>query len=1331
MTSKQDATANGGGNAANAGFLPGGFGAALRLLFKASNFGHFPRLLREGPAPLARLAIQMHNTAEIMRLLRGGKPLVFISSFPRSGNTWIRYLLADAFLQIRGVATATELPVHPDKIVPGFLLQLDCPAGWERPGARRSGEDARDVSANAGTIWGRAASAGAAGSAAAPPFRGCKHVYLYRSPEDALVSLFHFDGHHKQAKFKAAAGVDAFCRANLPSWEENVASYLRAEEEGYPVLFVPYELVLQYPAEILSHLLRWLGVRHDGATVERAVSNMQFNKMREVEARSLSNEEAFFFRRGCKGSGRAELQPCHHGHHSGEDRAIDGAGQRPRVDASSRSSAILPPRKPRRFAGTPPSKTASPDGCRPWQNSKFSRRSAFVFLRAARKPNQLHERPNRPELICAHPRLPGKQTVAPPADCSVLAGLLGAALAVLFLRSFLPHQILFANDGPLGAMVQECNRLPGRFLGTWRNYLWIGLEAPSAAPTLSAVFGTLFQPVLFLKFYAPATLFFLGFSAWLYFRQLEFSPPVCVLGGIAAGLNMHFFSTACWGLGAWNVSAGMIFLALAALSAKSIKPAWARAVLAGLAVGMNLMEGYDVGAILSIYVGVFVLFRAFSEESGFARKTLSALRTEFLVIVFAGLIAAHTIHSLVGTQIEGIAGTGQDVETKELRWNFATQWSLPKVETLRLVTPGLFGYRLAANISSRDKSSAYWGLVGQDPRIPQLRSDDPQVRAKVVAQMAAIYPITPDQQKGLDSTDRPIRQATAAAIIQHFGFLIRHSGTGEYAGVLAALLALFALANSCRGPNTPFSPTERRAVWFWGVAALVSMLAAWGRHGFLYALLYRLPYFSTIRNPVKFLHPFHIIWIILAGYGLEVLHRRYLLNTVRRTASLSAHLQSWWSRAAGFEKKWVGACALVLAASAAGWALLLFCSQSRLVPYLANRGFQVWAPKMAGFCAGEAAWFLGFLFLAAGALAIILSGAWSGARAKMAWICLGAILVLDLGRTDQPWIHYFDYEKKYAPNAVTDFLAAKKPYEQRVIGRFSPRRLGSSNSRTALGPLYNNWEQNDFPYRDIQCLDFAEMPRMPEMDDAYLHNFEIHGDDSTNPDLWPAARLWELTGTRYILMGSGIAPMLNKFADPAQRGFHVVMGLRIAPKEAGQPFEDVGDMTVASDPGATNAIIEYNHVLPRAKLFAYWETPTNGEATLATLLSSNFIPAQTVLLWTNTPVTQAAGDPKADAGTVEITDYHARAIKLRAAAKLPAVLLLNERFAPSWSVLVDQQPARLLRCNYIMRGVFLTPGEHTVEFRYHPSLTTLYVSLGGWAAGLLLAGCLVWRARRA
>ena len=73
------------------------------------------------------------------------------------------------------------------------------------------------------------------------------------------------------------------------------------------------------------------------------------------------------------------------------------------------------------------------------------------------------------------------------------------------------------------------------------------------------------------------------------------------------------------------------------------------------------------------------------------------------------------------------------------------------------------------------------------------------------------------------------------------------------------------------------------------------------------------------------------------------------------------------------------------------------------------------------------------------------------------------------------------------------------------------------------------------------------------------------------------------------------------------------------------------------------------------------------------------------------------------------------------AAKAPSVLLLNDRIAPGWTVSVDQMPAKLLRCNFIMRGVFLSPGEHVVEFKFQPPLWTLYVSLAGCLALIILS----------
>ena len=48
-----------------------------------------------------------------------------------------------------------------------------------------------------------------------------------------------------------------------------------------------------------------------------------------------------------------------------------------------------------------------------------------------------------------------------------------------------------------------------------------------------------------------------------------------------------------------------------------------------------------------------------------------------------------------------------------------------------------------------------------------------------------------------------------------------------------------------------------------------------------------------------------------------------------------------------------------------------------------------------------------------------------------------------------------------------------------------------------------------------------------------------------------------------------------------------------------------------------------------------------------------------------------------------------RHIVFAANATAPSVLLLNDKYDPNWHVTVDGKPAELLRCNFIMRGVYL------------------------------------------
>ncbi len=902
-----------------------------------------------------------------------------------------------------------------------------------------------------------------------------------------------------------------------------------------------------------------------------------------------------------------------------------------------------------------------------------------------------------------------------------MAGLLGVVLAVLFHQSFAPHQILFANDGPLGVLKADCNRLPDRFAGTWRELAWLGNEAPAASPTISTLLQTVLSAETYLKIYAPFTLFFVGFSAWVFFRQLRFNPAVCVLGAVAAGLNMHFVSVACWGLGAWNIAAGAAFLALAALSSKSIKQTWAKAILAGLAVGMGLMEGFDLGAILSICIGVFVVFWALTEGAApIGQRIVSAVVAEALVIFFAGFIAAHTISSLIQTQIEGVASMEQDVATKQQRWNAATQWSLPKLETLEIFVPGLFGYRLSPNITQPDHSSAYWGLIGQDPRIPLLQSSDVKVRQDT----ATVIKVSPEMVKALDTDDPQARMTAIVAVTKKAGIYWRYSGSGECAGVLVSLLAIFALANLWRA-NTPLSKAERLGVGFWGVVALFSVLAAWGRHGFLYRVLYHLPYFSTMRNPIKFLHPFHIAWVILAAYGLEALWRRYLRGPAMSAPSPPTRLQRWWGKVAEFEMKWTVFSLLLVAASVVGF-LVLKHSRPVLIPYLESENFpSLLAVQITGFTLSAVVWFIVYLTLSVLVLISILGGAWTGAGAKVAWVFLAALMIGDLARADMPWIRYYDYSEKYSLNPVVDLLQ-DKPYEHRVIGKLEPRGPGSGIT-PGFGELYFFWLQNDFPYHNIQSLDFAQAPHLPDLDRNFLKTFELQGTDIHATDLWPAMRLWQLTNTRYVLATANAVDMLNSRVDPSHHSFQIQSFFDVHPKlGAPTPLSDLGDLTVGTgDSKGQFGVIEFTGTLPRAKLYSNWQIPTNDNATLQLLASRSFDPAKTVLLSNENPPSQPPGSPTADPGTVTITRYQPKRVQLQADAKTPAVLLLNDRFATDWKAWVDQKPAPIMRCNYLMRGLFLTPGSHRVDFQFKPSLKTLYVSLCAFGVGLALAGYLV------
>ena len=849
----------------------------------------------------------------------------------------------------------------------------------------------------------------------------------------------------------------------------------------------------------------------------------------------------------------------------------------------------------------------------------------------------------------------------------VLAGI----LILFFHGSFEPGQVLFANDAPPGALQPHAIEPWSNFHGSWLDSNWVGSAAVSALPTFTNILFALVCQFLslpiYFKIYAPTALLMLGLAAWFFFRKLGFRGVVCVLGAMAALLNSDPLSYACWGLATLPLGMAATFLALAAVASGSTGRRLPKLILAGCAVGLSVMETYDNGAIFSLYVAAFALFQAVGEPGQPAAKLLKGIGRVALIALCSALVATQAIDSLIATQVKGIAGMAQDRETRLGRWNEATQWSLPKLETLRLVVPGLFGYRL-----DTPGGGNYWGRVGRDPAWDDYLA-----------------------QPNPDPANRPI------------GYL-RHSGSGFYAGVFVVLVALWASAQALRQQRSPFTDEERRFVRFWSVAALVSLLLAFGRHAPFYQLIYALPYSSTIRSPVKFLHPLNLSLIVLFGYGLNALWRSRVETVSPKLQAIPDQFRSWWKSAAAPDRRWTMGMITTLGASLVGW-LIYAASKAELARYLLKVGFGSGplADQIAGSSMREVGWFVLFLAGSVGLVGLILSGALSGRRAKWAGVAAGVLLVADLGRANTPWRLYYDYKEKYATNPLIEFLR-QNPHEQRVIGLFLP--WGNEPAMKLQEPLQEiyqiEWAQHHFQYYRIQSLDIVQMARMGEDTVAYKKALGA-----------APIRLWELTNTRYLLTLAAAVEPLNLQLDPVKKRFRLHTAFALQQNHPGGPI-----LTVTNATGPYG-LLEFTGALPRARLFSRWEVSTNDAATLARLASPAFDPAETVLVSDELPPPDPAST-NASPGRVEFDHYQPKAIRLKAENAVPSVLLLNDHYHPDWRVYVDGTAAPLLRCNYLMRGVRLEPGLHTVEFRFEPSANALYVSLAALALGVVLLGVL-------
>jgi serine/threonine protein kinase len=876
---------------------------------------------------------------------------------------------------------------------------------------------------------------------------------------------------------------------------------------------------------------------------------------------------------------------------------------------------------------------------------------------------------------------PGQPAIASKRDVLIALAVLSGLLALLFWRSFIPGNVLFSNDRPLGSLKSAWMQLPSGLTGRWVDLNSLGFNGGSLVESITTLLLWGLGPLGSSKFLAPLTLCILGMYSWFSFRRLGLTRTASLLGALSVALSSGFLSTACWGITERVMGIGMSYLSIGLVAAGERAARrferWAFYALAGLAVGVGILESADVGAVFGLIVLAYVVYCSLIEPCPFSARLARGLGRTLIVSAFAVLMAGQALLGLFNSSVAG-PRVRQDPQSRAEHWRWAAQWSLPKRETVGLLVPGLFGYRMDS-----PGGGDYWGGIGRDPAIDEWLAGDRR---------------GPQPPPGG----------------------MRFVGGGNYLGVLVVLVAVWSALRALQRSDGVFAAPEKKRLWFWSALAVICLLLAFGRFAPFYRLIYALPYFSTFRNPIKFLDSMVLAVSVLFAYGLNGLWRHYFRPADANSVSLGLQLGNWWRQGDRFDRRWTIGCAVVLGLSLVAW-LVYAASRGAFERYLETVGFDRSATQaIASFSTRQVGWFVLFFVLGAGLMVFILSGAFTGARANRVALLMGLLLVVDLGRANLPWIIYWDYHDKYASNPVIELLR-NKPYENRVSflptwfqGVQMPELLQSESleAQSLVGALYRiEWTQHHFPYFDIQSLDVIQQPRMPQDLAAFEAALRF---DYTPKTLPLITRRWELTNTRYLLGAAGFLNFLNQEFDPVQRRFKIVTRFDIVPKhgkgETARPEElaatlNPQELTATLNPQGRCALFEFTGALPRARLYTQWQICTNDEAALERLGSAEFDPEQTVLvnrpLPDNSAIRNGEHSPDArGAGTVGFVSYTPKEIVLQTKAEFPTVLLLNDRFDPRWSVTIDDMPATLLRCNYIMRGVQLAPGAHKVRFSF-------------------------------
>ena len=248
--------------------------------------------------------------------------IIWLASYPKSGNTWLRVFL-DAYHKdaepdinaLFGVFTDQAARWYQACSPDPVATMSDNELGLLRGAAMLNLRNSATVSPV--LVKTHTANVRVGGSRMIPPALTKKVVYLIRDPRDVCLSYAkHFGITPHDAVDRMTCDAMAIfddrelnlekVRQYPTSWARHVQTY--AEAEDLDVTVVKYEDLKANPTEQFGWILDWIGVPSDDDRIKRAVENSALAKLRAAEDRTgfreCSHKADRFFGQGMTGGWR-------------------------------------------------------------------------------------------------------------------------------------------------------------------------------------------------------------------------------------------------------------------------------------------------------------------------------------------------------------------------------------------------------------------------------------------------------------------------------------------------------------------------------------------------------------------------------------------------------------------------------------------------------------------------------------------------------------------------------------------------------------------------------------------------------------------------------------------------------------------------------------------------------------------------------------------------------------------------------------------------------------------------------------------------------------------